>query len=73
MNRLKVKGFENLQRDVNSSAIINTDKSEFLSYMKRIKIRQEQTDEIRSAVKEINTLKTELYEIKKMLKEVIKK
>ena len=73
MNRLKVKGFENLQRDVNSSAIINTDKSEFLSYMRRIKIRQEQTDDIRSAVKEINTLKTELYEIKKMLKEVIKK
>jgi flagellar hook-associated protein FlgK len=41
--------------------------------MARIKAREKQGDEIRSAVKEINNLKQELYEIKKLLKEVINK
>ena len=35
--------------------------------------RQKQQDEIRSAVKEINSLKAELFEIKSLIKEVIKK
>jgi len=73
MAKLKVEGFTNLVRDLSSSAIVNTNQSEYLSYMRKVRARQEQSDEIRSAVKEINTLKMELYEIKNLLKEVIKK
>ena len=73
MGRLKVSGFENLQRDEKSKAIINTGTSEYLTYMRRVKIRQQQGDEIRGAVKEINNIKQDLYEIKKLLKDLGKK
>ena len=73
MSNIKVKGYESLVRDVKSNAIINTNKSDYQIYMARIKAREKQGDEIRSAVKEINNLKAELYEIKNLLKEVTKK
>jgi hypothetical protein len=41
--------------------------------MARIRAREKQGDEIRNAVKEINTLKAELREIKNLLQEVTKK
>jgi hypothetical protein len=41
--------------------------------MARIRAREQQGDEIRNAVKEINTLKAELREIKSLLQEVTKK
>jgi len=71
--RLKVQGHDSLVRDTNSNAIVNTNKKEYELYMSRIKSREKQSDEIRNAVKEINILKTELQEIKNLLKEVIKK
>ena len=71
MSRLKVQGFGSLVRDTNSNAIVNTSKSEFQLYMKRVKSREEQGDKIRNVVKEINTLKTELREIKGLLKKVV--
>ena len=73
MVKLKVEGYENLVRDVSSNAIVNTNRSEYQLYMARIKSREKQGDEIRSAVKEINNLKAELREIKELLTGVIKK
>jgi hypothetical protein len=68
MSNIKVQGYESLVRDVKSNAIVNTNKSEYDIYMARIKARNKQGDEIRSAVKEINNLKAELREIKDLLK-----
>jgi len=68
MSRLKVFGYESLVRDINSNAIVNTNKSEYKAYIARIKAREQQGDEIRNAVKEINNLKAELREIKNILK-----
>ena len=65
---LRVEGFESLVRDVNTKAIINTNRSEYDNYMKRIKARENNTDTIRALCKEINTLKKELFEIKKHMK-----
>ena len=73
MTKVKVEGYESLVRDVSSNAIVNTNRSEYQLYMARIKSREKQGDEIRSAVKEINNLKAELREIKSLLQEVIKK
>jgi hypothetical protein len=67
MSRLKVFGYESLVRDTNSNAIVNTNKSEYKAYIARIKAREQQGDEIRNAVKEINNLKAELREIKDIL------
>ena len=70
---VKVEGHTNLLRDVNSNAIINTNKTEYQLYMKRRKAREKQGDQLRNACKEINNLKSELREIKQMIKEIVKK
>ena len=73
MTMLKVKGYESLVRDTNSNGIINTNKTDYQIYIERMKAREKQGDDIRNAVKEINTLKSELREIKNLLQEVTKK
>ncbi len=67
MARLKVEGYTNLVRDVRSSAIVHTDKSEFQLYMQRVKQRESQGDKLRNVCKEINSLKAELKEIKDLI------
>ena len=69
--RLKVEGHTHLVREVSSSGIVNTNTSEYEIYMKRIKSREQHGDQIRTAVKDINNLKTELREIKGLIKEII--
>lgn len=71
MAKIQVQGFGNLVRDTKSNAIVNTNKSEFSLYMTRMKSREKQGDEIRDAVKEINNLKKEFYEIKQLLLKVV--
>jgi hypothetical protein len=71
--KIKVEGHNSLARDVRSNAIVNTSKNEYQIYMNRIRSREQQSDEIRNTIKEINVLKQELFEIKSLLKEVIKK
>tara|TARA_A100001234_G_scaffold67703_1_gene59457 strand:- start:239 stop:457 length:219 start_codon:yes stop_codon:yes gene_type:complete len=70
MSKLRVEGFSNLVRDTNSNAIVNVNKSEYQLYMSRYNAREKQSDVLRDTVKEINTLKQELFEIKKLLKEI---
>ena len=69
---LKVEGYTSLVRDVRSNAIVNKNVTEYQTYMKRIKSREQHGDQIRNAVKDINNLKTELREIKNLLKEIVK-
>ena len=69
---VKVEGHTSLVRDTYSNGIINTNVSEYEIYMNRIKSREKQGDQIRNAVKEINTLKAELREIKNLLKDIVK-
>ena len=73
MARIKVEGFESLVRDTRSNGIINNNQTEYSLYMARVRAREKQGDEIRSAVKEINNLKAELREIKDLIKGVVKK
>ena len=68
---IKVEGHTSLVRDVKSNAIVNQNVSEYQTYMKRVKDREQQGDQIRNAVKEINTLKAELREIKGLIKELV--
>ena len=68
---LKVEGHDHLVRESRSHAIINADNSGYSIYMQRVRAREKQGDQIRNAVKEINTLKAELREIKGLIKELI--
>ncbi len=64
---LKVEGHTSLVRDTSSNAIVNTNVSEYQLYMQRRKARENQADKLRDVCKEINTLKTELREIKNLI------
>tara|TARA_B100000287_G_scaffold401229_1_gene421108 strand:+ start:71 stop:289 length:219 start_codon:yes stop_codon:yes gene_type:complete len=67
MSRLKVQGYDSLVRDTKTNAIVNTSTSEYTIYMQRVKAREKQGDQIRNCVKEINSLKSELREIKNLI------
>ena len=73
MARLKVEGHTSLFRDTVSNAVINSSTSEYTIYMARHRARNQQSDELRTACKEINNLKAELREIKSLIKKVIEK
>jgi hypothetical protein len=70
---LKVEGYQDLVRDEYSSAIINTNKSDYEKYMQRRKAMKKNNDKIRDACREINNLKQELYEIKDLIKKLVGK
>ena len=69
MARLKVQGHTGFVRDSISKAVINTNKADYQEYMRRAKAREMQRDALSDAIKEINSLKQELFEIKKLLRE----
>jgi len=65
MNHLKVKDNDHLYRDVNTGAIINTDRSSFEKYKKS---RQK----FQNMEQELDYVKSEISEIKLLLKEIVK-
>ena len=73
MDRLKVEGYKGLERDMNSKAIINTNRSTYESYMKSMENKKIERDQLRDTVREINTLKCEMHEIKSMLKTLLER
>ena len=72
-NVLKVEGYNNLVRDIQSNAIVNTNNAEYKLYMDRKNQRVGQQDTIRNVCREINNLKKELREIKGLIREVVNK
>ena len=79
-NFKQVEGGADLVRDMNSSAIINRNKSAYemakrRSEQARKKLieEEEQRDSIRNATREINTLKCEMHEIKSLLQQLVDK
>ena len=69
----QVEGHSDLLRDMHSKAIINTNKSAYLAAVQRKKYMQQQRDELRDATREINTLKSEMHEIKGLLIKLVEK
>jgi len=69
----KVEGHPDLVRDEYTSAIVNTNVSEYQKYMQRKKAMMKNRDEIRDACREINNLKQELFEIKDLIKKLVGK
>ena len=68
---IQVEGHKDLVRDTKSNAIINRNKNAYDIAKKRATEARKQRDEIRSATREINTLKCEMHEIKDMLKTLL--
>ena len=70
MTIAKVKGHSHLIRDLKSQAIINTDSDAYARYMTRKAKQSKKDDEMRDVVREVNSLKTEMREIKDLLVEI---
>ena len=70
MATAKVQGHSNLVRDLKSQAIVNTDSDAYARYMARKVKQSKKDDEMRSVVREVNSLKTEMREIKDLLIEI---
>jgi hypothetical protein len=68
---IPVKDKSDLSRDLHSNAIINTNRNAYEMAVKRSRDAQRQRDEIREASREINTLKTEMQEIKSLLLKLV--
>ena len=64
---LQVEGNSSLAREISSHAIVNRNRGAYELAKKRAVDAQRQRDEIRNITREINTLKSEMYEIKNLL------
>ena len=69
----KVEGHSNMVRETTSNAIINTDKSAYQIHVQRIREARQSSNDLRNAVRDINNLKAEMFEIKSLLKQIVEK
>ena len=70
MKVARVEGHAHLVRDLKTQAIVNTDSDAYARYMARKVKQAEKEDELRGVVREINTIKAEMFEIKSLIKEI---
>lgn len=66
-NFLKVEGNDGLVRDMSTRAIINTNSTEYESYLRKKTAHKNQVEESRRNTEDINTIKQEMSEIKELL------
>ena len=69
----KVENENGLRRETDSGAIVNVDRSAWEAARQRARATQKSRDELRNQVREINTLKCEMHEIKSMLQTIMDK
>ena len=67
----QVEGFPDLVKNMKTGAVINTNHDAYAAAKKRAAAAQAQRDEIRDTNREINHLKSEMHEIKHLLKELV--
>jgi len=70
-NYAHVEGHPDLVRDMNSGAIINRNRSAYDRAKKRAVEAQISRDKIRDTTRDINILKSEMHEIKSLLKQLV--
>ena len=67
-NLIPVEGDSSLFRDSSTKAIINDNKLEYDSYLSRKKFQEKESDRIEDLENDFDSIKTELNEIKSLLK-----
>ena len=73
MEYLHVEGNPSLLRDVSTHAIVNSNKSEFETYMKNKSIMLNRVNEVTKQNEKIDKLETDINDIKSMLQLLINK
>ena len=73
MDRLRVKDKKDLERDMKSHAIVNTNKSSYELAKKRARDAQAERDKLRDVTREVNEIKCEMHDIKCMLSKLLER
>ena len=60
-------------KDTKTQAIVNSDKKGYLAYMQRVTQKNKESDKLREMIRDINTLKAELREVKSLITKVLEK
>ena len=71
--RIQVEGHVNLARDPYSGGIVNTSRSEYVTYMEVQRKKQKERNKMETMCDELNSLKDEMQDIKYMLKQILEK
>lgn len=72
-NYLKVESDTSLVRDMNSNAIVNQNQTEFDKFMKLSETKYKEKMEMKKLKDDVNTMKSDLEEIKELLQSIVKK
>ena len=73
MDRLKVEEHKDLERDVKSNGIVNTNTVALEKAKKRQADAQRERDNLRDVTREVNEIKCEMHDIKNMLTQLLEK
>lgn len=73
MDRVKVQDNSNLERDLKSNAIVNTNRHAYELAKKRAAAAQQERDKLRDVTREVNEIKCEMHEIKNLLTQILEK
>ena len=73
MDRIKVQDNSNLERDLKSNGIVNTNRQAYELAKKRAIAAQQERDKLRDVTREVNEIKCEMHEIKNMLTQILEK
>ena len=69
---IKVDSDSNLVRDTNNHAIINNNKTEFDKFLKLSEKKYKEKKEFENLKSDVNSMKTDLEEIKSLLKSIVR-
>jgi hypothetical protein len=73
MTYLKVDGNDSLVRDVSNKAIINTNNKAYQEYINKRNAAKQMRDQIHSQQEQINSIKSDVSEIKELLIQLLNK
>ena len=73
MDRVKVKDNQDLERDVKSNGIVNTNRQALENAKRRQADAQRERDKLRDVTREVNEIKCEMHDIKCMLSKLLEK
>jgi|TARA_B100002019_G_scaffold134028_1_gene115334 hypothetical protein len=68
---IKVEGHQNLYRDPNTGAIVNTDRRAYLEYVRQRNTLKKQKEEKRDMEKELSDLHEEVNELKRLVHDLL--
>jgi hypothetical protein len=74
MNELiQIKDNSNLLRDANTNSILNSNRSEYENYLRLKSKKESEKERIKSIETEVNQIKSDISEIKNLIKSFIEK